>query len=273
MASGNESAPIIIKRKKIVAGDGHHGGAWKVAYADFVTAMMAFFMLMWLLNATTEKQRKGLADYFSPNISISRVSGGGEKDLRGDSVFAEDTLPQNGTGATDQKQSKFQSELIEDQRLHLSGVGPKTQEELDKILRATLVESLDGNSLMPHVSARFTDEGYAIRLNDLPTAELFDGTTPSDLLVKLSGALTEFAELTNQQIALKAAVASFPVVLDKDPTWPVSQARAEAFYTQLLDAGLNEARIARMTALGDRYPVQENPMNIRNNRLEFVLLK
>ena len=75
--SDRSNAPIIIKRKKVIAGDGHHGGAWKVAYADFVTAMMAFFMLMWLLNATTEQQRKGIADYFSPTIPINRVSGGG----------------------------------------------------------------------------------------------------------------------------------------------------------------------------------------------------
>ena len=77
MAAGS-NAPVIIKRKKIIKGGGHHGGAWKVAYADFVTAMMAFFMLMWLLNATTEKQRKGLADYFNPTIPINRISGGGE---------------------------------------------------------------------------------------------------------------------------------------------------------------------------------------------------
>lgn len=70
--SAKSNAPIIIKRKKLIAA-GHHGGAWKVAYADFVTAMMAFFMMMWLLNATTEKQRKGLADYFSPTIPLSRV--------------------------------------------------------------------------------------------------------------------------------------------------------------------------------------------------------
>ena len=67
--------PTIIKRKKVVKADGHHGGAWKVAYADFVTAMMAFFLLMWLLNATTEEQRKGISDYFSPTIPISRISG------------------------------------------------------------------------------------------------------------------------------------------------------------------------------------------------------
>ena len=61
---GMDAAPIIIKRKRGAAAEGHHGGAWKVAYADFVTAMMAFFLLMWLLNATTEEQRKGIADYF-----------------------------------------------------------------------------------------------------------------------------------------------------------------------------------------------------------------
>ena len=61
---------VIIKRIKKGGHGGHHGGAWKVAYADFVTAMMAFFLLMWLLNATTEDQRKGLADYFSPTIPL-----------------------------------------------------------------------------------------------------------------------------------------------------------------------------------------------------------
>ena len=87
--------PIIIKRKKIIQGGGHHGGAWKVAYADFVTAMMAFFMLMWLLNATTEKQRKGIADYFNPTIPINRVSGGGEGFFGGDSVFSEEAFSQS----------------------------------------------------------------------------------------------------------------------------------------------------------------------------------
>lgn len=82
--SDDSVAPIIIKRKTIINSSAHHGGAWKVAYADFVTAMMAFFMLMWLLNATTEKQRKGLADYFSPTLSINRTSGGGSEMFGGE---------------------------------------------------------------------------------------------------------------------------------------------------------------------------------------------
>ena len=99
MAGQKNAAPIVIKRKKVIAGGGHHGGAWKVAYADFVTAMMAFFMLMWLLNATTEKQRKGLADYFDPTITVSRVSGGGTGMFGGDSVLTEDQRAENGMGA------------------------------------------------------------------------------------------------------------------------------------------------------------------------------
>src|SRR6056297_3268960 len=77
MATDRNVPPVIIKRKKVVAEGGHHGGAWKVAYADFVTAMMAFFLLMWLLGATTEQQRKGIADYFNPTLPLDRVSGGG----------------------------------------------------------------------------------------------------------------------------------------------------------------------------------------------------
>ncbi len=68
--------PSIVIRKEEVVEGGHHGGAWKVAYADFVTAMMAFFLLMWLLNATTSEQRRGLADYFSPSAAMSRNSSG-----------------------------------------------------------------------------------------------------------------------------------------------------------------------------------------------------
>ena len=83
-----DTAPIIIRKKKSGGGGGgHHGGAWKVAYADFVTAMMAFFLLMWLLNATSEEQRKGLADYFDPSIPLSRNSAGGSGMMGGEDML------------------------------------------------------------------------------------------------------------------------------------------------------------------------------------------
>src|SRR3984957_18349788 len=83
---------VIIRTHETADGAGHHGGAWKVAYADFVTAMMAFFLLMWLLNATTEDQRKGLADYFSPSNLMSHASSGTGEPFGGHTAFEDGAL-------------------------------------------------------------------------------------------------------------------------------------------------------------------------------------
>ncbi len=88
-ASGKR--PIVIRREEVVEG-GHHGGAWKVAYADFVTAMMAFFLLMWLINATTEAQRRGLADYFTPNNALSHSNSGSGQPFGGHTPFDDGSL-------------------------------------------------------------------------------------------------------------------------------------------------------------------------------------
>ncbi len=88
MAKSKAKGITIIRREEVVE-EGHHGGAWKVAYADFVTAMMAFFLLMWLLNATTEAQRRGLADYFAPSASVSVQRSGTGRPLGGASPFTE----------------------------------------------------------------------------------------------------------------------------------------------------------------------------------------
>jgi len=88
---GNAKIEIHVHKDEVVAGQ-HHGGSWKVAYADFVTAMMAFFLLMWLLNATTEDQRKGLADYFSPNSTLSHSSSGTGQPFGGRTAFADGAM-------------------------------------------------------------------------------------------------------------------------------------------------------------------------------------
>src|SRR5215467_11378648 len=82
---------ILIRKEEVIEAEGH-GGAWKVAYADFVTAMMAFFLLMWLLNATTEEQRKGLADYFSPTAVLSHNSSGTGQPFGGKTAFSEGAM-------------------------------------------------------------------------------------------------------------------------------------------------------------------------------------
>jgi chemotaxis protein MotB len=86
---------IIIKKIKKGGHGGHHGGAWKVAYADFVTAMMAFFLLLWLLNVTTDVQKRGIADYFEPTLSIKSENSGSGGILGGQAIGKPGALTQN----------------------------------------------------------------------------------------------------------------------------------------------------------------------------------
>src|SRR6201994_4680363 len=95
MAFGGGERPIIIKKIKKGGGGGHHGGAWKVAYADFVTAMMAFFLLMWLINTTSPEQKRGIADYFAP-ASVSETTSGAGGILAG-TALGNDGAKQNGS--------------------------------------------------------------------------------------------------------------------------------------------------------------------------------
>src|ERR1700712_3580181 len=92
--AGGEAA-IIIKKVKKVSGGGHHGGAWKVAYADFVTAMMAFFLLMWLINTPSPEQKKGIADYFAPASVSETTSGSGG--ILGGTALGQDGAKAKGT--------------------------------------------------------------------------------------------------------------------------------------------------------------------------------
>src|SRR5438067_13524206 len=94
---------VIIKRIKKSGHGGHHGGAWKVAYADFVTAMMAFFLLMWLINTTTPEQKRGIADYFAPQSIAQTVSGSGG--VLGGKVMGEESAHAGGAQSVMQRQS------------------------------------------------------------------------------------------------------------------------------------------------------------------------
>ncbi len=180
MAAQSNLAPVIIKRKKKVAGGGHHGGAWKVAYADFVTAMLAFFMMMWLLNATTEQQRQGLADYFSPTIPINRVSGGGDGSFGGDSIFSEETLPQNGLGATAEHATRKQAAsgstgTMADDRAR-DAADQKFESLIAELLGRGGESSLMDNAV-EHIVTRVTDEGLVIEIFSLEERPLFIGDT------------------------------------------------------------------------------------------------
>lgn len=283
-ASANDVAPVIIKRKKVTGGDGHHGGAWKVAYADFVTAMMAFFLLMWLLNATTEKQRKGIADYFSPTIPINRISGGGDGDFGGESVFSEEQLPQNGTGATNQRpteQRQARGEMGVSDSEDAAAAAEKAAEtenlqELEELLTGKAGESMISRETQRHILTRVTDEGLIIELFDLEGARLFeaDSDRPTPLLRELATLVASVSVLVENGIAVEGHTAARPVVVADNPVWDLSATRANRMRTLLQGAGLAPMRMRRVTGHADRKPaVERNALAIRNNRLEVVLLR
>lgn len=273
MATSNSVAPVIIKRKKVVGGGGHHGGAWKVAYADFVTAMMAFFMLMWLLNATTEKQRKGIADYFNPTIPINRISGGGSGAFGGDSIFSENTLAKSGTGSSGVKEPWIKAS----ESANSQGAEDRKAQELIKELNATLLGNGGESDLLEgalkHVISRISDEGVVVEIFDLPERALFDQAghmTP--VLQGLINRIAQIASGAENDIAIKSHVRTEPIVRNDNDPWKKSMQRSLAVRSRLEFAGTDAARFDRITGNADTELVETDPLSVRNNRVEIVFL-
>jgi chemotaxis protein MotB len=280
MKKSDNSAPIVIKRKNVIAGGGHHGGAWKVAYADFVTAMMAFFLLMWLLNATTEKQRKGIADYFNPTIPVNRISGGGSGAFGGDSMFTDEKMAHSGTGAvfqnaTAQKQSKGSEEMGQNPDAQSEDEFNTVAREIDETLSGRTGESMASDKLARRIVTRVTDEGLIVEFFDLENEPLFaaDSATPEPILGEITQMLIRVFGLVDNQIAVNGYVRSYPEVLRVDPVWDLSSERAQVVRGLLEQAGFDRKRVQRVTGFADRKPAAKAAMSIRNNRIEVILLR
>lgn len=274
--SDGSNAPVIIKKKKVVGGDGHHGGAWKVAYADFVTAMMAFFMLMWLLNATTEQQRKGIADYFSPTIPINRVSGGGSGAFGGDNIFTEEALAQSGTGI-DQPTIGQNPVRTENDAAGDAAVAAQVAalRDIEAILMGQGGESMMSEQALRHIITRLTDEGLVIEIFDLPGAQLFaDGSEePSAVTRQIGRILGQIFQSVSNQVVVKGHLRAQSVLKVDNPVWDLSIGRADTMRQLIETGGLRPQRIARITGAGDRVPAVSDPTAPRNNRIEVVLLR
>ena len=264
------NAPIIIKRKKVIAGGGHHGGAWKVAYADFVTAMMAFFLLMWLLNATTEQQRKGLADYFSPTIPVVRVSGGGDGLFGGISMMEDDTMEQDGTGQAGGIPLDTSSSGSEEAAAEVAAL-----QDIETLLLGIGGESLIQQEALRHVVTRLTDEGLIIEVFAREGAPLFIGETsePAPVLIELTEMFARVFDVVTNPVAVEGHTRSAPLAVANHPVWSISNGRAETVRHLLEGGDLDPMRIARTTGHGDRDLAHENALSVRNNRIEITLLR
>ncbi|MEM6438351.1 MAG: flagellar motor protein MotB [Pseudomonadota bacterium] len=270
---------VMIKRKKVVGEDGHHGGAWKVAYADFVTAMMAFFLLMWLLNATTEEQRKGLADYFDPRIPISKISGGGTGAFGGDSSSSQNEDAQSGLGASndtpmDNERPRGESGVNEE-----GGSFDGTAESLtalDNMFRGVSGESDKADELMQHVRTRQSDEGLVIELFGAEDKPLFVGSSdrPTTLMIRLLEMVAQVTTLATNDLAIKGHTDGRPFTLGDYGNWELSADRAHAVRRGLVVGGVAPDRMQRVVGRADRELwLPEAPLAPRNRRVEITLLR
>ncbi|HKK31001.1 MAG TPA: flagellar motor protein MotB [Alphaproteobacteria bacterium] len=282
------SRPIIVKRT-VIAKRGHHGGAWKVAYADFVTAMMAFFLLMWLLNATTEQQRKGLADYFDPSIAIGRTSSGGRDLLNGDSMTSADTLAHSGKGSSKKRvmgegrggEANGQAvagQGAPDERLpDAKPQGESAAEEENLASVAAGVHRLrEQNGLSQHIMVRVVPEGLLIEVVDSKDSAMFSlgSAQPSERMDTILKIVAEAADtVTNDMVVIGHTDATpFRAQAGRD-NLDLSMERANAarrlLQTMLRDSG----RLIRVEGRGHSdLLVPQEPGSPTNRRIGLLIL-
>jgi chemotaxis protein MotB len=284
----NEPPKIIIVKKIIEAGHGgHHGGAWKVAYADFVTAMMAFFLLMWLLGATTEKQRKALADYFTPTlVELKQNSAGSNGMFGGESIMDKDSYPhraaQTGTraitipmdasggdkeGAGEKNKLRSNSSRFADRQAF---------EKLKQAITRKLAADGRFKSIMSQVRFSATPDGMQIDLVDKADFSMFaTGTTAlvprADALVAEIG--RSVATMPNR-VLIRGHTDNVPY---GNPAlmnnWMLSTGRAEATRRKLASAGVGGDRFERIEGVADRQPyIEKDPGDPRNRRVTITLM-
>jgi chemotaxis protein MotB len=272
-----EPQPIIVK--KIVMDDHgpHHGGAWKIAYADFVTAMMAFFLLLWLLGATDEQQRKGLADYFTPTlIEYKQNSAGSDGLLGGDSIIAADNYPHRAT-QTGSRSIMIPRDVTGGER---DGEAQRLQdlarfEALRRELMRRIDSSPDLRSLRNHVRFTQDDEGLRIDLMDEADFSMFEVGTER-LLPRAGRLVREVAQVIGgvpNAVVVRGHTDSLPYSSgQRMNNWMLSTARAESTRATLEQSGVPLDRIARIEGVADRDPfVPQDRYDPRNRRISITL--
>lgn len=271
-------APIIVKKVTIIEG-GHHGGAWKVAYADFVTAMMAFFLLLWLLGATEEKQRKGIADYFTPTlVKLRKESAGSNGLLGGSSLTDPDNYP-NRQGQTGSRTITIPRDATGGPTSTGKGSDSDARklQEIQEKIQKKLAQRRQTKQLARQVRVMRAPEGIRIDLMDDADFSMFElGTT---ILTKPARELlTVMAETLKDEMApliVRGHTDSLPwrsgVATNN---WSLSTGRAEATRQALVLGGVAQGRFARIEGVAETEPlIADNPADPRNRRISLLLLE
>jgi chemotaxis protein MotB len=271
-------APIIVKKIK-KNGGGHHGGAWKIAYADFVTAMMAFFLLMWLLGSTSKAQKEGIAEYFQTPLHLV---------LMGPSLGQSDSALRN-TGGKDVTKKQGQVKPVEGDPGKLKTVKLEDVKEALKraekfkleALKAKIEQAIEDNPTLQQFKSQLkldiTSEGLRVQIIDEQNRPMFENAK-AELQPYAKTILREIGKTLNgvdNKISLSGHTdASAYAHGDQGySNWELSADRANASRRELIAGGMDETKLMRVVGLGSAIMMdKENPFNPINRRISLIVM-
>ena len=270
--------PIIIKRVK-KGGHAAHGGAWKIAYADFVTAMMAFFLLMWLLGSTTEGDKKGISDYFQSPLKVALQGGAG-------AGASNSVITGGGNDLTQQAGQSRRGDGEEKSAKKMSGEQAKVERAKKDAkdlatLAAKIAAAISNNPKMAEFSSQIkleiTPDGLQIQIVDDQRRPMFDSGSAAvkpymrDILTEIGRALLD----VDNKISLDGHTDSqaYGNAARGYSNWELSADRANASRRELIAAGMPEAKLARVVGMASSLPLEpDNPLAASNRRISILVM-
>jgi chemotaxis protein MotB len=282
--------PVVIKKIRKVSHDGHHGGAWKVAYADFVTAMMAFFLLMWLINTTSPEQKRGIADYFAP-ASVSETTSGSGGILGGNALgedgskssgsraIIEDLAPEASSpseGKSTEAGSPMEDVSTEALREALQRREAAAFASAAQSLRQALQEMPELAELSKHILIDQTPEGLRIQLVDQEGRSMFASgvAQPNERARLLLRAVAKIINQLPNRISIYGHTSANLNLKKSELDWQLSAARADQSRRVLQGAGVDPDRIFQVSGKATSEPLYpDDPTLAGNRRIAIVLLR
>ncbi len=269
--------PIVIKRvrKKKHAS---HGGAWKIAYADFVTAMMAFFLLMWLLGSTTQGDLQGIAEYFRTPLKVALSGGHGSGDsssvIQGGGTDLTRTIGAQPRGDVAERQRKLNLQAL---RAELRAAETKRLTKLKSQIEEAITRDVKLAEFRSQIKLDLTPDGLRIQIVDDQNRPMFDNGRATvkeymrDLLREIAGVLNSVENF----ISISGHTDSVPYGSGERgySNWELSADRANASRRELVAGGMAESKVVRVVGLGSTVMYDaENPRSPMNRRISIVVL-
>lgn len=266
MSQGDNRRPIIIRRKKVV--QGHHGGSWKIALADFMTALMALFLVMWILSTSSPEQREGVADYFSTPLVAAITSGDR-------AAVSQNVIPGGGPDPTYQEGERARIDLR--QQTRPSEQQRRAFRDLQRRIEAAIEADPDLKELRDQLRFDMTPEGLRIQLLDNEQRPMFElgsarvAPYMHDLLYLIAPLLNEL----DNDLSISGHTDSLAYLNGQRGygNWELSSARANASRRELVAGGLDADRLLRVAGFADQVTMPDTvPSDPINRRIELLVL-